>query len=1151
MSSSNDDDTNNNGSDDRHWTSFVDDPFDFEKGNIKDTTNKGFKLSDAILHYRNSTTQLPDNPFTVELSRQITFVMQLHEDADLSLAKKKVDSRHVLLSILLSPVLSKYVAHHFQVTHYKIKYPDIIYQLHKETRDALSYLEADLEKAKSWYTSAFKEKHQEVADGLKNLLKSMSPVAKDIGAYEYAGHLIKHLADDDDSDPSALCAHWFSINTDKVPLSQKRAYADQLHQFLSKHVKGQSRAIRSIVNHELDVGLSNNSSLRALFTFVGPSGVGKTELAKRYTQAITTLEGSHYSYRVFNMEQYSDKRAYMNLIGPGRQYSEAVHGELTKFVKFNPRSVLVFDEIEKASKEVIQSLLTMLDRGYMLDNTTQERSDFSQCIVIFTSNLGATEFASAKGIGDLDLYDVLANASYKQTDSTTTLTPEFINRLRSGVGVRFNKLNALHYVDIATNAITKMTPQLDSSFRYTFGALLPGVIAMANLPDISARGIPSALRSVLGRLNARIFEQPELANHLDKLKSVELDVDEAFFHTDTKSPILCFVGNNPDSAEQFDAGLSKYALERADNANALRGRLNRIYHYDAIVLDAEHICETELHDIIKMLEEVTQSLPVIMLGREDSLMESYDVIWKYVEPQELDSKAARIQHLLQISWHIRRCSRRNLKLDYSIKYQSGEEHVRFVIEEPSFHQLVDTKRVQRGVPGLVQERPAIGLDDVIGLQRAKSQLARSLTLLKNTDRLRHEKIKMPAGVVLTGPPGTGKTMLARAVAGETQLKFLSVNVSDLVSPLRGGGAQLIQELFDAAQDIAPSIIFIDEIDAIATRRDSDRSGDASAVNTLLTCLDGLQEHAEPVFVIAATNNPEMIDPALLRPGRLDTPIMCDLPDLAARKAFLAKFASSYEVALSEEDIESFASLTMGLSGAGMEKVFTECRTALLIERLENEGKQAQPALSLNKEMIRRAIATARFGALSESPRLGEHARKITAWHEAGHLVALKLLTPDVDVPFATIESRNQAQGFIVSQRNSESGASTCNEIKAQIAIYMAGREGERILNDDFEVTAGASHDIKMATTLAAHAVCELGLDNEVGQINLQVLSQHGLSNGGDIVHARIQHWLHEGQQQASDILKAHSALFERVANALFEHESLYSDDIERLFNSTP
>lgn len=1092
-------------------------------------------------------TDYPDNDLCRQWVRQLTYIAGIVEQASLDsdeawvLKGEYAETEFLLLAIYLNPSLTKYFAPAFNTMSYKLLFPRYVYARHEQIAAVLSVMEANLEKAKNWYHDAYRTYAAKIEKQLRDTLRGAPAVEPDISSEDYAAHLVKHL--------QPIFFDMRELNANKHKLSQHRAFAQQLHAQLHKHVKGQPEAIRTLVRNEINLTSGGQSKLRGLFTFVGPSGVGKTELAKRYAEAISAIENTQYRSMIFNMEQYADEKSFFQLTGPGKQYSEAMHGQLTQFVKFNPRSVIVFDEIEKAHKVAIQSLLTLLDSGQITDNSTGEVTDFSQCVIIFTSNLGAREFAAAKTIGEVDLFDVLANSSYDQGNRLLTLAPEFINRLRSGTGIRFKSLNALHFSEIASHALNHYKAPSNSGVAYKIDANVAGLLALNKLPEISARAIPQSLSEIIGRLSTKLFQEPALYSAIDQIKTVQLKIADNFYEQWSEKQPICFIGSDQKTANDFDNGLSAYALVHLSTAEDVEANMNRMSHFDAFVLDAAHLSAETLIEVIGLITPYMAKTPTIVLGYENYSSDIFDAVWKFIPASQVTQNAAHLQQLLEVSGCIRHAERKNLKFEFTMSYRSGKKQVVYEIHSPRYKQVIGVKRVQAGVPGLVQERPSITLDDVIGLQRAKSQLKRILTLLKHSEKLKQEKIKMPAGIVLTGPPGTGKTMLARAVAGETQLRFLSLNVADLSSQYAGGTTQKIKELFEAARDVAPSIVFIDEIDALAARRsqnDSSTQADNNkTVNALLSYLDGLEEQSEPVFVIGATNNPELLDPAIVRPGRLDTPIMCDLPDVSAREDFLRKFSKDYGVSFSDTEIEAFVSLTMGLSGADMEKVFSECRIALALEQIEKDEPTSERKVTV--AMLRKAVATARFGTLNEGPRLTEHARKVTAWHEAGHLVVLKLLTPDTDVPFATIEPRNQAQGFIVSQRNMQNGAATKSEIEAEIAIYMAGREGERMLGNDLEITAGASQDIRMATFQATRAVCELGLDDAVGQVNLRVLAEYGLTSGTQEAQARIQEWLKDGQTTARRVLEENKALFEQVAEALFKHESLYADDIARLF----
>jgi ATP-dependent Zn protease len=469
-----------------------------------------------------------------------------------------------------------------------------------------------------------------------------------------------------------------------------------------------------------------------------------------------------------------------------------------------------------------------------------------------------------------------------------------------------------------------------------------------------------------------------------------------------------------------------------------------------------------------------------------------------------------------------------------------------VVTKPEFNLQISSSRAEEGVTGLVKERPDLHLNQVIGLQRAKTHLKRVIKWLKQPELLASQNIAFPAGMLLAGPPGTGKTMLAKAVAGECELPFISLSVGDLISCIKNGTAENIDRAFKQAADVAPCIMFIDEIDTVATARRAGEVSDNNAVNVLLTHLDGIQKRAEPIFVLAATNFPQALDPALLRAGRLDEIIYCDLPDKAARQDFFDQLSAKYVIGIDKIEKKTYVEMTQGMSGAQIDKIFRD-----YLYRISTEDGSQQQESAFMPGLFREAIINISYGSANPDKTLSAESKIQVAWHEAGHLLLTKLLLPQHAIKFATIEPRNHAYGFISIQRDEGVGSNTASEVRAHIAVAMAGREAERLRSINYDVTDGAVGDIETATRYAMHAVCDWGLDPEFGQINASVLNYQTISaDMQQLAEQRIRYWLDEGRQTAAKLLNQHRPLLESIAEQLIESESLYEDQIADFFKNS-
>ncbi len=412
-----------------------------------------------------------------------------------------------------------------------------------------------------------------------------------------------------------------------------------------------------------------------------------------------------------------------------------------------------------------------------------------------------------------------------------------------------------------------------------------------------------------------------------------------------------------------------------------------------------------------------------------------------------------------------------------------------------------------------------------GADEAVDSLAEMVTYLRDPSRFTRLGAKPPRGALLVGPPGTGKTLLARAVAGEAGVPFLQVSGSDFVEKFVGVGAKRVRELFAAARDHERAIVFIDELDAIARRRSTgdDTVANAEGENTLialLTELDGFADRGN-VIIIGATNRPDVLDPAVTRPGRLDRKIEVPNPDRRGREHILGVHAQ--DKPLSEDvDLVALARRTPGFSGAQLAAVVNEACMVAAREDLDE----------VTHDCFDAAVATIAMGRARTSALVTDHDRRITAWHEAGHAVAA-FLVPEADDPVSvTIVPRGPAGG-VTWMGGSDDVFLPRRKAHAQLVVAMAGRAAEEILLDG-EFTQGASGDLANATQTATAMVTRYGM-SELGYAVREP--------GSTAVVDAVDELLHDAHTRAADLLTAHEVFLSELAEALLEHETLSLADI--------
>ena len=441
--------------------------------------------------------------------------------------------------------------------------------------------------------------------------------------------------------------------------------------------------------------------------------------------------------------------------------------------------------------------------------------------------------------------------------------------------------------------------------------------------------------------------------------------------------------------------------------------------------------------------------------------------------------------------------------------------------------------------------------DVAGADEEKEELQELVEFLKNPKKFAQMGARIPKGVLLVGPPGTGKTLLARAVSGEASVPFYSISGSEFVEMFVGVGAGRVRDMFKKAKQTAPCIIFIDEIDAVGRQRGTGMGGGhderEQTLNQLLVEMDGFSGN-EGIIILAATNRADVLDPALLRPGRFDRQIQVANPDKNARAEILKVHARNKKFA-PDVDFKNIAQRTPGFSGAELENVLNEA--ALLAVR------EYHKVISMAD--IDEAVDRVMGGPAKKSRKYTEKERRLVAYHEAGHAVIGLTLEDANKVQKVTIIPRGQAGGYNLMTPKEETYFQTKTQLEANIAGFMGGRVAEEIFFGD--VSSGAHNDIEQATRIARLMVTELGMSElgpikyDSGQGNVFLgrdYTQHNNSHSGQIAYeidVQVRKIIDECYDKAKEIILANKDKLSIIAEALLEHETLAGEQIEALFNT--
>lgn len=449
----------------------------------------------------------------------------------------------------------------------------------------------------------------------------------------------------------------------------------------------------------------------------------------------------------------------------------------------------------------------------------------------------------------------------------------------------------------------------------------------------------------------------------------------------------------------------------------------------------------------------------------------------------------------------------------------------------------------------VQSTEGIHFDDVAGEDEAKENLAEIVDYLHNPKKYTDVGASMPKGLLLVGPPGTGKTMLAKAVAGEANVPFFSISGSEFVEMFVGMGASKVRDLFKQAKEKAPCIVFIDEIDAIGKKRDGQLGGNderEQTLNQLLTEMDGFEGN-NGVIILAATNRPESLDPALTRPGRFDRRVPVELPDLAGREAILKVHAKKINVS-DDVDFHTIARMASGASGAELANIVNEAAL-----RTVRNGRTIVTQADL-EESIEVVIA----GYQKKNAVLSDKEKKVVAYHEIGHALVAALQTNAAPVQKITIIPRTSgALGYTMQVEQGDKYLMTKEEIENKIATYTGGRAAEEIVFG--EITTGASNDIEQATKLARAMITRYGMSEKFDMVAMETVNNQYL--GGDTslacaadtqkeIDKQVVELVKKQHEKARQILEKHRDKLDELSQFLYEKETITGDEFMDILKGT-
>ncbi|MDR1601555.1 MAG: AAA family ATPase [Tannerella sp.] len=933
---------------------------------------------------------------------------------------------------------------------------------------------------------------------------------------------------------------------------------------------------------------------RAIFVFAGPPGVGKTFLAEQAAEVLGT------PFRRFDMSNFADHQAHSNLIGFNASYKDAKPGLLTGFVKKNPHSILLFDEIEKAHLNTIQLFLQILDAGILHDDFLDENISFRDTVIIFTTNAGRQFYegdfrSGAAGLSRQAILGALETDTHPQTGKPY-FPAAICSRLATGYPMMFNHLQAHHLEKISSTEFQRLCALFEKQYgiRIEGGELLASVLLFAEGGQVDARTLCARTELFFKNELFKLFRlwDTGLEQALERMQTIRFGVETDSLPDDVKPlfstperPEILFFGDEacleklrdalPDveihhSTETDEAlkllsekdihlvlvelsGETRKKLDPlatvAEPGVALPNPLATIGAFNYIPPGASSLKTSR--NFFKTLRERLPDMPVYLL-ESDRFGIDEELLTAFVRAgargklalSEGDSgiiaeeiKNICAQACLQGAAAALAMQRKALSFETAPILSPDRTQAIIRLREFSLRRIVAADD-SRDVLNEI-EKPDARFDDVIGAADAKSELQYFINFLKDPKKTAASGYRLPKGVLLYGPPGTGKTMLARAMAGESDVAFIPAAASSFVTKWQGSGPEAVRNLFARARRYAPAIIFIDEIDAIGRTRGAGHTGhgEEMALNALLTEMDGFTvDLKRPVFVLAATNFD--IEEGRRATGTID-------PALARR------FDRKILVDLPDRDDRArYLTLMLGKRpnkvAESMIQRLAERSAGYSLAGLETvlelafrmAAKKEQP---LDDDTLEEAFELNRHG---EKRDWGKDYLQRVARHEAGHacLCFLAGRTP----AYLTIVARGSHGGYMEHAADEDTPLKTRDELLARIRTALGGRAAEIVYyGDDDGISSGASGDLQSATRIARAMICSYGMDDETGPV---FLSDDEATRGplaGKIAE-RISAIIRRELALAIETLREQKPAIDRLVERLLEKNKLTKEEMEQL-----
>lgn len=906
---------------------------------------------------------------------------------------------------------------------------------------------------------------------------------------------------------------------------------------------------------------------RATYLFAGPPGVGKTFLAE------VAAEKLSLPFMRFDMSEYADKEANLEFCGSDKVYKNAKSGNVTGFVSEHPKCILLFDEVEKAHLCVIHLFLQMLDAGRLRDNYTDEEVSFKDAIIIFTTNAGKQLYESESD-GDFSslsrkvVLKALRN-DINPLSGSSYFPAALCSRFAFGNVIMFNHIMAHDLRHIAKKEILRSA----SNFSKNAGVSVDidekvyTALLFSEGGNADARMIKSRAESFF---NGEIYELLRLVAS-DKVQTSISDLTKIEFVTEideSSEAYNLFFGEEKLTALVFGSDKTVRNCKKVCkdveiiSAKTVDEAKNIISHKDicVILIDLSYgkrgsvkylnieDQESVSADMFDYLTKLGQSLPVYVLETSAYSLTEEEKMSLFKEGARdvvrLDDKIGNA--LKQICVNVYQQQNMNLlaKTNKVVSFTTAQtvskNGKKATIKLIDFDMAAAVDAEDSCGFVTKNNKPDVDFDDIIGAQDAKSELKYFAEYLRSPKKFAAAGVKMPKGALLYGPPGTGKTMLAKALAAQSGVTFIYTEGNKFLKKYVGEGPEKVHDLFRSARKYAPTIVFIDEIDAIAKERHGDErvAAGEETLTALLAEMDGFNvDSTKPVFVLAATNfdvapgSPRSLDQALVR--RFDRRIYVDLPTDEERKQFmLRKCAKNAMFDIGEQDIDNLAVRTVGMSLSDLDSIFEfALRQALRAE--------------LNKvkaDILDEAFETYVNG---EKKNWSEAEVERVARHEAGHAF---LCWQSGETPsYLTIVARSDHGGYMQHDSTEKKTIYTKDELLSRIRVALGGRAAEIVCYGECGgVSTGASGDLVSATAIAERIVCSYGMVDECGL----AVSDPRTLRSGDVakeVRKAVNKLLSEQMSQAIEKIRANKDMLDVLSNELMQKSHLSANEITELF----